>query len=170
MIPDPTTKPFTQDTLSTAHQRDVEAAKGLPTEVLQLIDCEYVGGPCPRCSTKWQIVKVRNQFGNFDYFKPACSCYPPPCPGVHANYRVTYYHWETARGEERYSHFKPDNTKFTVHYEDQRIDHDCAEPVHREFAATGQRVCATCLKIERYWIGRTGNQDDRKAERDGGKR
>ena len=52
------------------------AADAVTAEMMQR---EMGGGPCPMCGVPWQRVEVRNRWGEFAYYDPACTCFPR-CP------------------------------------------------------------------------------------------
>jgi hypothetical protein len=49
--------------------------RGLPAEVLQAVRLEVKGGPCPLCGTQFKKREVRNPWGHFDFYEPACHCF-----------------------------------------------------------------------------------------------
>lgn len=164
-----------QQKMDANHAREVEAAveAQLPAEVLQIIDREYAGGPCPRCSVGWAPVEVRNRFADFVYYQPACICYPR-CPGIDAWYGVLY--WViTEDGKRRVVSEKPvgkraqKRTKrvHVMHPQTLRkgkpIPQKCNELVAREFALTGQVMCDECQRQHEYWTAR-GRDDSRPRE------
>lgn len=47
-----------------------------PDFVAQAATLERKGGPCPVCGVEFAKVVVDNKFGKFDYYQPACRCFP----------------------------------------------------------------------------------------------
>ena len=50
--------------------------RNLPIQCLQALDLEWKGGDCPKCGTPFEEQVVKNLFGDFKYFQPACLCFP----------------------------------------------------------------------------------------------
>lgn len=54
---------------------------GLPATVLELFRVQSYGGMCPKCGRFWVETHVKNNFADFIYYKPDCTCWRT-CPGI----------------------------------------------------------------------------------------
>ena len=50
--------------------------KSLPQGLVTQFELEAFGGACPKCETLWVRRKVENVLVIFEYWQPACTCYP----------------------------------------------------------------------------------------------
>jgi hypothetical protein len=48
----------------------------LPQALVTQFELEAFGGNCPKCGTAWVPRKVENELTSFEYWQPACRCYP----------------------------------------------------------------------------------------------
>jgi hypothetical protein len=51
-----------------------DAAKAIA--ICKQVDLEMMGGPCPKCGKPFQQICVDSDDGKYDYYEPACKCFP----------------------------------------------------------------------------------------------
>ena len=60
------------------HDSLIHEHKGgfIPLELVTQIEMESFGGPCPKCGKEWAKRYIDNIYVKFEYWQPACRCYP----------------------------------------------------------------------------------------------
>lgn len=61
----------TDELVEKGYQRVIDG----PDFVAQAAALERHGGPCPLCRTPFAKIEIKNEYGDFSYYQPACYCY-----------------------------------------------------------------------------------------------
>lgn len=71
------------------HRRKQLDKGWINNEAADLMALAADGGGCPKCGVECDLIKVENEFADFHYFEPACTCYPH-CPNCGESLAVEF--------------------------------------------------------------------------------